>query len=114
MDSSEAVDWLIQNYPVSSIDYGEALALIPHRSWRKDDQLRLARYYFTKLPFASARGYEAFASIMSIHNLILCISENLPINELDKELLLYHAIPTLNKAAKNERDQLLINKLQKN
>ena len=64
MGSEQAAEWLMTKYPVESIGYGEALLLIPHRSWKRSDQKRLAQYYFRKLPFSGARGYEAFASFM--------------------------------------------------
>ncbi len=58
MGSEQAAEWLINRYPVDSIDYGEALLLIPHRSWRRSDQKRLAQHYFRKLPFSGAGGYD--------------------------------------------------------
>ncbi|WP_223875552.1 hypothetical protein [Xanthomonas sontii] len=108
MDSEQAADWLMEKYPIGSMDYGEALLLIPHRSWKRPDQKRLARYYFRKLPFASARGYEAFASFMSTGHLLDCVKERLPMSDSNTDLLLYHMIPVLNRFAKNDSDRKII------
>lgn len=35
MESAEAAEWLISEYPMGSKNWGEALVLIPHRSWGK-------------------------------------------------------------------------------
>ena len=66
MSSDQAADW------------GEALLLIPHRTWKRSDQKRLAKYYFKKLPFSGPRGYESFATIMSIKLLLGCVAEAIP------------------------------------
>ncbi|MDA7087043.1 hypothetical protein PH586_11670 [Pseudomonas sp. SA3-5] len=108
MESKQAAEWLINRYPVDSIDYGEALLLIPHRSWKRSDQKRLAQHYFIKLPFSGAGGYEAFASFMSVKTFLDCVRERLPMNASDASLLLYYLIPVLNKAAKNDSDRQLI------
>ena len=99
MGSEQAAEWLINRYPVDSIDYGEALLLIPHRSWRRSDQKRLAQHYFRKLPFSGAGGYETFLE---------CARERLPMSASDASLLLYYLTPVLNKFAKNESDRQLI------
>ncbi|HBO1844442.1 hypothetical protein IEG03_31465 [Pseudomonas aeruginosa] len=108
MGSEQAAEWLINRYPVDSIDYGEALLLIPHRSWRRSDQKRLAQHYFRKLPFSGAGGYEAFASFMSVKTFLDCVRERLPMSASDASLLLYYLTPALNKFAKNESDRQLI------
>jgi hypothetical protein len=104
MTSAQAADWLIENFPVDRTDYGDAITLIPHRSWKRSDQLRLARHYFQKIPFASPRPYEAFASFMSFDNLMKVIKEFLPSKREDIELLIYHFSPVLKKAAKTDGD----------
>ncbi|EIU3228734.1 hypothetical protein [Pseudomonas aeruginosa] len=108
MGSEQAAEWLINRYPVDSIDYGEALLLIPHRSWRRSDQKRLAQHYFRKLTFSGAGGYEAFASFMSVKTFLDCVRERLPMSASDASLLLYYLTPVLNKFAKNESDRQLI------
>ncbi|WP_267112290.1 hypothetical protein [Xanthomonas sacchari] len=108
MESEQAADWLMEKYPIESMDYGEALLLIPHRSWKRSDQKRLARYYFRKLPFASARGYEVFASFMSTGHLLDCVKERLPMSDFNTDLLLYHLIPVLNRFAKKDSDRKII------
>lgn len=66
MSSRYAADWLVLTHPIGIADYGNAIALITRRPWKRSDQIRLARHYLGKLPFASARVYEAFLSFMSI------------------------------------------------
>ena len=108
MTSPQAADWLIDTYPISDSGYGEAIHLIPHRSWKRTDQIRLARYYFQKIPFANAKGYEVFASFMSFKIFVGIIRENYPSEESRKELLLYYLIPVLESAAKTDSDRELI------
>lgn len=108
MSSEDAAQWVIENYPLSANNYGDAFFYVCHRTWKVPDQKKLARYYFKKLPFSSERGYEAFASIMSMKNLIGCVRELLPSTASDKNLLLYHLLPVLNKHASNEGDHQLI------
>ncbi len=108
MNSDQAADWLMTKYPIESADWGEALLLIPHRTWKRSDQKRLAKYYFRKLPFSGPRGYESFAAIMSIKLLVDCVAEAIPAEASRVELLLYYLIPILNRAAKNDSDRQLI------
>lgn len=108
MSSDQAADWLITKYPIESADWGEALLLIPHRTWKRSDQKRLAKYYFKKLPFSGPRGYESFAAIMSIKLLLGCVAEAIPTEASRVELLLYYLIPALIGAAKNDSDRQLI------
>jgi hypothetical protein len=108
MSSEDASTWLMETYPLDSIDYGNAIILLPHRSWMKPDQLRLARYYFQKIPFASKKPYEAFASFMSISNLIKIIREYIPTDQSDKELLKYYLEGVLKKGIKSGSDKELV------
>ena len=108
MSSDQAADWLMDKYPIESADWGEAMLLIPHRTWKRSDQKRLAQYYFRRLPFSGPRGYESFAAIMSIKLLVGCVTEAVPAEASRVELLLYYLIPALNRAAKNDLDRQLI------
>jgi len=96
-DSEEAAQWLIDTYPFDSEEYWKAISLISHRSWKKGDQLKLARHYFKKVPFSSAKPYEAFASFMSLSNLIKVVREYVPSDSSDLDLLIYHLEPVLRK-----------------
>ncbi|TBU86517.1 hypothetical protein [Phytopseudomonas dryadis] len=113
MESAEAADWLMHEYPIESASYGEALLLLPHRSWKRNDQKRLAKYYFEKLPFASSRGYEAFTAFMSVRLMLDCMRDCLPKQKDQIDLLLYNAIPPLRRAAKNDADRQLIGEFEK-
>ncbi|WP_248732360.1 hypothetical protein [Pseudomonas sp. MWU13-2517] len=108
MTSDQAAAWILSRYPLSSDNWGEALLLLPHRSWKKPEQKRLADYYFKKIPFSSARGYEVFASIMSIKLMVACINDALPKDPSRIELLFYHLIPVLKRFAKNDADRKII------
>jgi len=108
MASSHAADWLIQNYPTADAEYGEVFQLIPHVSWRRVDQIRLAKYYLQKMPFASSRVYDVFASFMSFELFVKIIRDQLPISKNDRDLLLYHLHPVLEKCAKTDSDRALM------
>jgi hypothetical protein len=105
MSSGEAADWLMTHYPADSENVGEALNIAFHLSWKKADQLRLAEHYLTRLPFASARPYEVFASILPVHRLVAVLKERMPADEARRDLLRYLAGPVLTRAVKTARDQ---------
>jgi hypothetical protein len=65
-------------------------------------------YYFKKLPFSGAFGYESFASFMSTSALLSCVRAGLPMSHADVELLLYYLVPALKKFAKGQADYQLI------
>lgn len=98
----------MKHYPVSGSNWGEALLVVPHRSWEKRDQIRLAKYYLSKIPFASARGYEAFASFMSVANLVAVIRDYIPSSPEDRRLLEYHLAPVLCRKAESEKDLAVV------
>lgn len=104
LQSSEAAGWLMEHYPTSGGHWGEALLVMPHRSWEKRDQIRLAKYYLSKIPFASARGYEVFASFMSVASLISVIRDFVPPSAEDRRLLEYHLSPVLRRKAESDKD----------
>lgn len=108
MTSEDAADWLLTNYAVDMASYGDAIVLISHRSWQRPEQIRLAEHYFRKLPFASAKPYEAFASFMSLKLFLKTIEKCMPVGEADKNLVLYHLRPLLQKNAKSDSDRELI------
>ena len=108
MTSDQAAACILTRYPLASDSWGEALLLLPHRSWKKPEQKRLADYYFKKIPFSSARGYEAFASIMSVKLMVACINDALPKDPSRAELLFYYLIPVLKRFAKNDADRKII------
>ncbi len=111
MESSQGAEWLIANYPIENPTYWEVFQLIPHVSWKRADQIRLAKYYLKILPFASAKPYEVFASFMSFSLFAKVIRELFPVDSSDRELLLYHLGPVLESAAKTELDKELLHSL---
>lgn len=108
LSSSDAATWLMEQFPTGASNWGEALIAMPHRSWEKPEQIRLANYYLAKIPYASARGYEAFASFMSIARLISVLGQHVPLAADDKRLLAYHLTPVLRRKAISDSDQALV------
>jgi hypothetical protein len=102
--SSEVADWLMQHYPAGSLGSGEAIILLAHLSLKRADQARLAEHYLSRLPFASARPYETFASFMQVRQLVQIMRKYVPDDQQGKQLLEYYAAPVLNRAAKNAED----------
>jgi len=112
MSSDEAATWLLNEYKVENQNWGEALILLPRRSWSKIDQIRLAEYYLKKIPFASSSGYESFLSFMSVINFVKTIQKYLPTSKLDKDLLKYYLLPLLNRQASTEKDKNIVIELE--
>ena len=108
MSSSEAAEWLIDRYPVGSAGWGEAITIMPHRSWKKADQVRLARHYLSRLPYANAKPYEVFASFMKISRLVDILRENTPNSAWDRKLLEYHVGRVLAQAIKKPEDREIV------
>ncbi|MCM2565250.1 MULTISPECIES: hypothetical protein [Janthinobacterium] len=106
--TDEAVDWLLLNYSVENPDYWKALQIIPHLSWRRGDQIRLAKHYLKKIPFANGKVYDIFLSIMSFKVFIKVMEEKLPIKGENIELLLYYLIPALERYAKTDDEYELL------
>lgn len=109
MESGHAASWLISFYPIRNPDYGEVFQLLRARSWKRADQLRLARYYLQKIPFASEKPYDAFISFMSLKSFISVLREFSPTSKADADLLMYHLKTTLQKAAQTSDDHDAIN-----
>jgi hypothetical protein len=105
MRSEEAATWLMETYKIDDPTWGDAIVLLPHRSWAKADQLKLARYYLQRLPYASERPYKAFASFMSFSSLVTVLREYVPRVAPDRLSLLHHHLaPLLEQHAKNDGD----------
>lgn len=98
----------MERYPTSDGLWGEAVLVTPHRSWEKRDQIRLARYYLSRIPFASARPYEAFASFMSVASLTTVLQEFVPVSADRHDLLLYHLSPVLHRKARSDKDRAIV------
>ena len=111
MESGQAASWLIKSYPLNNPGYGDAFQLLKARSWKRNDQLRLARYYLQKAPFASEKPYEIFISFMSIKLFILVPREFPPKSKADADLLIYHLRPVLQKVAKTAEQREIVNAL---
>jgi hypothetical protein len=62
----DAATFLLEAFPLEALNHSEAFCVMVHSSWKRDDQIRLARCYLRKMPFASATPYREFASLMSL------------------------------------------------
>jgi hypothetical protein len=105
LTSSQAADFIINTYQLEDPEYYKAFQLIPRRSWKKEDQIRLALYYLAKMPFAQSGPYEIFSDFMSLHNFIKVIKTCLPNSKQGIELVLYHIEPILHKYEKTLLDR---------
>jgi len=110
MESGEAADWLMERYPTTADQWGEAITIIPHLSWKRTDQVRLADYYLSRLPVASARAYQAFASFMKASLLIEVVSRYIP-GENFIDLFEYYVVPVLTEAVKTPADREALQRL---
>ena len=108
MESSGAADSLMNRYPPGSERYGDVFELMRHISWKRPDQVRLARYYLARRPFADSKPYEVFASFMALPRYLNILREVALHNDRDKELFLYHINPILRQLARSDRDRELI------
>jgi hypothetical protein len=104
MNSADAAEWLVNEFPIDSPDYGQVFDLIKRRSWRRSEQVMLCEYYMQKSPFASARPYETFARMMSANAFITVLKKFIPDEEEDQRLFLYHLAPVLHANFGNNAD----------
>ncbi|MHA6194463.1 hypothetical protein ACX3YG_08850 [Pseudomonas wadenswilerensis] len=104
MSSEEAAEWLMSQYPVDASGYGEVFVLIPHRSWKRAEQQRLASYYLQKMPFAAGKAYDSLASVMPVRVLLDAASKYVPNDPGRIDLLLYYLVPVLSKRVRSQRD----------
>jgi hypothetical protein len=102
--SNEAANWLMERYPLGSPNSGEPITILSHLSWKKADQVRLAEYYLSNMPFANAWAYKAFARIMSVHRLVEIMKKHIPSDDR-KKLLEYHVATVLASAARSQGDR---------
>lgn len=105
LSSSDAATWLLENYSIDEPGGHEAIVFIPHRSWKRVDQIRLAHHYLSDIPYASERGYDAFLTFMSVPLFIKIIRENMPTSERDLDLLLYHLTISFRKSVRTDKDR---------
>ncbi len=105
MGSEKAADHLLERFPAGSHGSGVATTAIGHLSWRRADQMRLAKHYLSNLPHASGRAYRVFAAIMSIPRLLRIIEDNMPEDEDRKDLLFYYLRPVFREGARTEADR---------
>ncbi|MHA4867672.1 hypothetical protein ACXZ1M_08215 [Duganella sp. PWIR1] len=98
----------METFPLDASNWSEALRIMAHRSWKRPDQMRLARFYLKKMPFAAATPYEVFASFMSVPRLIAVIKEALPSTPAERQLVAYYVCRVLRKNIKTDRDRDMV------
>lgn len=108
MSSENAAEWLIETYDFSRRDTGDAYIIMPHRSWAKADQLKLANYFLSNLPHTSDRGYRAFLSYMSLPMFIRVMKLHLPEDIERRKLIKYYLVPLLNAHPQAQANQKLV------
>lgn len=92
MSSAEAVDFLIENLPISYENYShyQAISILSCRSWKAEDQNRLAEYYFSAMDSFQSSAFIEFLKIMPrdrfIRNFLKKING---VDERDIDLILY-------------------------
>jgi hypothetical protein len=99
--SHDAADRLLNDASIRT-----PLVVIGHRSWKREDQMRLAHRFLAHLPHASPIAYEAFLSFMSVGTFLTAIEEHLPVAKGREDLLWYYLRPSLDAAAKSNRTAL--------
>ena len=66
--SEEAFIWLTSEFPPDNGDaIGEALILMPHRSWKRSEQVKLFDAYFPRSFPMGKKSIEVFSKFMSIY-----------------------------------------------
>ena len=106
--SGEIADWLINRYPLVSINWGKALLLLDHLSVEKQDARRLANHYLSQLPYASDHVYRIFTKLLGPDELVKIIRDFVPSEQKRRDLLRYHLSPILRGAARSsEHEQAL-------
>ena len=105
MSSEAAATYLLEHHPRGTWDGPSVVRVIRGLSWRRPDQMRLARHYLSNLPHAHEHAYKAFASFMSVPRFLRVIEENLPQAEDRMGLLFYYLTPVLRDAARTESDR---------
>ncbi|MES1201839.1 MAG: hypothetical protein ABUS57_10375 [Pseudomonadota bacterium] len=105
MGSEQAASHLIQHWPRSD---KHTFIVIEHLSWKVTDQIRLAAHFLPGKTFPHAYPYGAFASFMSAKHFLAAIDQLWPDDAWDRDLLLYHLGPILNKYAVLEGNRAAI------
>lgn len=108
MQSADAAEWLIKEFPRDELISGCVFDIISKRSWKQEDITRLAQHYLYQKTFASAKPYEVFAQKTSLKKLLSILKECIPTNKDDIDLFIYYLLPILKKSIKSEKDKFLV------
>ena len=108
LDSGKATNLLLEKHP----DFVNP-KVVMGRSWKVSDQFRLGEAYLDRLPHASGEMYKAFASFMSLSNLLKLLSSKLPVSRDKQDLLNYYLNPVLIAKSQSEEDKILVRRIFK-
>ena len=114
MSSAEAVDFLIENLPISYENYShyQAISLLSCRSWKAEDQNRLAEYYFSAMDSFQSSAFIEFLKIMPrdrfIRNFLKKING---VDERDIDLVLYRVRSAMFQRGYSLQDMVAIDDL---
>lgn len=103
MASDEAADCLVRDYPLGSPDWGVALRLMEHLSFRREDWTRLARHYLARAPYADDQPYRLFLRALGVSRFLSVLAQVMTTNSDRGALLRYHLEPLLRDARGEDR-----------
>jgi hypothetical protein len=92
MSSADAVDFLIENLPISYENYShyQAISILSCRSWKAEDQNRLAEYYFSAMDSFQSSAFIEFLKIMPKERFIRNFLKKINgVDEREVDLVLY-------------------------
>lgn len=111
LHADEAAARILKTYPRGSLESGVGIQLIACRTWPKEEQFQLARYYFQGMPFASSRPYKCFLKVMSVKNFLLVLLECFPEEKSNADLLMYHLEPLIEGRVNTDSEKQLWEKV---
>lgn len=110
---NDAIAWLMSNFPAHDGELASvAIKLIPHFSWSRNGQRKLAEFYLPAgFPALVGQFVDCFASFMAIPRLCL-ILKNIAENDVEySNVLAYHAIPVISRYCNSSRAVEALNNL---
>ncbi len=114
MSSADAVDFLIENLPISYENYShyQAISLLSCRSWKAEDQNRLAEYYFSAMDSFQSSAFIEFLKIMPKNRFIRSFLKKINgVDEKDIDLVLYRVRSAMFQRGYSLQDMVAIDDL---
>ena len=114
MSSADAVDFLIENLPISYENYShyQAISILSCRSWKAEDQNRLAEYYFSAMDSFQSAAFIEFLKIMPKDCFIRIFLKKIGgVDERDVDLVLYRVRSAMFQRGYSLQDMVAIDDL---